>query len=78
MDISQGAFAPRSANCKRAAGLVAVAVAVAGVVLDPQAFISDRFPLDRYATALTRLRVGQGRKTIVVPWQHMLSVRRCR
>ncbi|WP_326777900.1 hypothetical protein [Streptomyces sp. NBC_01445] len=74
MDISQGAFAPRSANCKRAAGLVAVA----GAVLDPQAFISDRFPLDQYATALTRLRAGQGRKTIVVPWQHLLSVRRCR
>ncbi|PJN07985.1 hypothetical protein CG723_30255 [Streptomyces sp. CB01635] len=72
LDISQGEFAPRAANCKRAAGLVA------GVVLDPQAFISDRFPLDQYETALTRLRAGQGRKTIVAPWQHLLSVRRCR
>ncbi|WP_443068853.1 hypothetical protein [Streptomyces sp. NBC_01361] len=74
LDISQGEFAPRAANCKRAAGLVAVA----GAVLDPQAFISDRFPLDQYATAPTHLRACKRRKTFVVPWQHLLSVRRCR
>ncbi|MFD3477434.1 hypothetical protein [Streptomyces sp. NPDC058695] len=42
-DFSQGEFAPWAADCKRAAGLVAVA----GAVRDPQAFISDRWTSTR-------------------------------
>jgi 2-desacetyl-2-hydroxyethyl bacteriochlorophyllide A dehydrogenase len=36
-------------------------------VLDPDVFISDRFPLDDYAQALDRFKRGIGRKIQVVP-----------
>ncbi|HUY50010.1 MAG TPA: zinc-dependent alcohol dehydrogenase family protein [Streptosporangiaceae bacterium] len=36
-------------------------------VLDPDVFISDRLPLDDYATALDRFKRGVGRKIQVVP-----------
>ena len=36
-------------------------------VLDPQVFISDRLPLDDYATALQQFQAGKGRKIQVVP-----------
>lgn len=36
-------------------------------VLDPAVFISDRFPLSDYATALEQFRRGQGRKLQVLP-----------
>ncbi|MEW9520332.1 zinc-dependent alcohol dehydrogenase family protein [Streptomyces tubercidicus] len=35
--------------------------------LDPEVFISDRLPLDRYAEALGRFRAGEGRKILVRP-----------
>jgi threonine dehydrogenase-like Zn-dependent dehydrogenase len=35
-------------------------------VLRPDVFISDRYPLDRYAEALDRFRAGVGRKHQVV------------
>ncbi|MFH9425062.1 zinc-dependent alcohol dehydrogenase family protein [Streptomyces sp. NPDC017529] len=46
---------------ERAAGLFAAGV------LDPDVFISDRLPLDRYAEALDRFKAGQGRKIQVTP-----------
>ncbi|MGW7554456.1 zinc-dependent alcohol dehydrogenase family protein [Streptomyces rimosus] len=36
-------------------------------VLDPEVFISDRLPLDRYAEAMDRFKAGQGRKIQVTP-----------
>ncbi|MDG5802905.1 zinc-dependent alcohol dehydrogenase family protein [Streptomyces ossamyceticus] len=36
-------------------------------VLDPDVFISDRMPLDRYPEALDQFASGVGRKTVVVP-----------
>ncbi|WP_371502774.1 zinc-dependent alcohol dehydrogenase family protein [Kitasatospora sp. NBC_00374] len=36
-------------------------------VLDPRVFISDRFPLTDYATALDRFGAGLGRKILVTP-----------
>lgn len=39
----------------------------AGGVLDPDVFVSDRMPLDRYPAALDRFASGQGRKILVVP-----------
>ncbi|WP_067495140.1 zinc-dependent alcohol dehydrogenase family protein [Actinoplanes sp. TFC3] len=36
-------------------------------VLDPEIFISHRFPLDSYAEALTQFRAGVGRKTLIEP-----------
>ncbi|KOG58525.1 alcohol dehydrogenase [Streptomyces griseoflavus] len=36
-------------------------------VLDPDIFISDRLPLDRYAEAMDRFKAGQGRKIQVTP-----------
>src|SRR5947208_12757453 len=36
-------------------------------VLDPQVFITDRLPLDRYAEALDRFKAGGGLKTQVLP-----------
>lgn len=39
----------------------------AGGVLDPEVFISDRLPLDRYPEALDLFASGQGRKIVVVP-----------
>ncbi|MEU7260362.1 zinc-dependent alcohol dehydrogenase family protein [Streptomyces rimosus] len=36
-------------------------------VLDPEIFISDRLPLDRYAEAMDRFKAGQGRKIQVTP-----------
>jgi 2-desacetyl-2-hydroxyethyl bacteriochlorophyllide A dehydrogenase len=39
----------------------------AGGVLDPEVFISDRFPLDQYAVALQQFKEGIGRKIQVVP-----------
>ncbi|MEU1628929.1 zinc-dependent alcohol dehydrogenase family protein [Streptomyces sp. NPDC020096] len=36
-------------------------------VLDPEVFISDRLPLDDYATALDRFRAGKGRKIQIIP-----------
>ncbi|WP_269859426.1 zinc-dependent alcohol dehydrogenase family protein [Streptomyces sp. RPT161] len=36
-------------------------------VLDPEVFISDRLPLDDYASALDRFRAGRGRKIQVLP-----------
>ena len=36
-------------------------------VLDPEVFISDRLPLDRYAEALDQFRAGVGRKIQVRP-----------
>ncbi|MGW2252595.1 zinc-dependent alcohol dehydrogenase family protein [Kitasatospora sp. NPDC001660] len=44
----------------------AAALFAAGV-LDPEVFISDRYPLADYATALQRFRAGQGRKILVTP-----------
>jgi 2-desacetyl-2-hydroxyethyl bacteriochlorophyllide A dehydrogenase len=38
-----------------------------GGVLDPDVFISDRLPLDRYEDALDRMKRGIGRKIQVVP-----------
>jgi 2-desacetyl-2-hydroxyethyl bacteriochlorophyllide A dehydrogenase len=38
-----------------------------GGVLDPDIFISDRLPLDRYDDAIDRMRRGVGRKIQVVP-----------
>ncbi|MFF9894019.1 zinc-dependent alcohol dehydrogenase family protein [Streptomyces longispororuber] len=39
----------------------------AGGVLDPDVFISDRLPLDRYPEALSRFAAGEGRKIVVLP-----------
>ncbi|GDY28386.1 zinc-dependent alcohol dehydrogenase family protein [Gandjariella thermophila] len=39
----------------------------AGGVLDPEVFISDRLPLDRYAEGLEQFRAGKGRKVQVIP-----------
>jgi 2-desacetyl-2-hydroxyethyl bacteriochlorophyllide A dehydrogenase len=36
-------------------------------VLDPEIFISDRLPLDRYPEALAQFAAGVGRKIVVVP-----------
>jgi 2-desacetyl-2-hydroxyethyl bacteriochlorophyllide A dehydrogenase len=36
-------------------------------VLDPEVFISDRLPLDDYATALEQFRAGKGRKIQLLP-----------
>jgi hypothetical protein len=36
-------------------------------VLDPDVFISDRLPRERYADALDRMQRGIGRKIQVVP-----------
>lgn len=36
-------------------------------VLDPEVFISDRIPLDRYPEALDQFKAGVGRKIVVVP-----------
>jgi threonine dehydrogenase-like Zn-dependent dehydrogenase len=36
-------------------------------VLDPDVFISDRMPLDRYPEALDQFASGVGRKIVVVP-----------
>ncbi|WP_033823105.1 zinc-dependent alcohol dehydrogenase family protein [Kitasatospora sp. MBT63] len=44
----------------------AAALFAAGV-LDPGVFISDRFPLTEYATALGRFQAGLGRKILVTP-----------
>lgn len=40
---------------------------MAAGVLDPDIFISHRFPLDAYAAALDRFRAGIGRKILVEP-----------
>ena len=40
---------------------------MAAGVLDPAVFVSDRFPLDDYATALGRFRAGIGRKILIEP-----------
>ncbi|MER6469819.1 zinc-dependent alcohol dehydrogenase family protein [Streptomyces collinus] len=39
----------------------------AGGVLDPEVFISDRIPLERYPEALEQFAAGVGRKIVVVP-----------
>lgn len=39
----------------------------AGGVLDPDVFISDRYPLEQYATALEQFKNGIGRKIQVNP-----------
>ncbi|HSX95859.1 MAG TPA: zinc-dependent alcohol dehydrogenase family protein [Streptomyces sp.] len=39
----------------------------AGGVLDPEVFISDRVPLERYPEALEQFASGVGRKIVVVP-----------
>jgi threonine dehydrogenase-like Zn-dependent dehydrogenase len=39
----------------------------AGGVLDPDVFISDRVPLERYPEALEQFASGVGRKIVVVP-----------
>ena len=39
----------------------------AGGVLDPEVFISDRLPLERYPEALDQFAAGMGRKIVVVP-----------
>jgi 2-desacetyl-2-hydroxyethyl bacteriochlorophyllide A dehydrogenase len=36
-------------------------------VLDPEVFISDRIPLERYPEALDQFKAGVGRKIVVVP-----------
>jgi 2-desacetyl-2-hydroxyethyl bacteriochlorophyllide A dehydrogenase len=36
-------------------------------VLDPEVFISDRLPLDDYASALQQFRAGKGRKIQILP-----------
>jgi threonine dehydrogenase-like Zn-dependent dehydrogenase len=36
-------------------------------VLDPEIFISDRIPLERYPEALEQFAAGVGRKIVVVP-----------
>lgn len=46
---------------ERAAALFATGV------LDPRVFISDRYPLVDYPTALKRFQAGQGRKILVTP-----------
>ncbi|MFF3843711.1 zinc-dependent alcohol dehydrogenase family protein [Streptomyces sp. NPDC002328] len=46
---------------ERAAGLFA------NGVLDPEVFISDRVPLDRYPQALEQFAAGVGRKILVMP-----------
>ncbi|MFC3505644.1 zinc-dependent alcohol dehydrogenase family protein [Micromonospora krabiensis] len=38
----------------------------AGGILDPEVFISHRFPLDRYAEAIAQFRAGVGRKVEIV------------
>jgi threonine dehydrogenase-like Zn-dependent dehydrogenase len=40
---------------------------MAAGVLDPQVFVSHRFPLDRYAEALQQFRAGIGRKILIEP-----------
>ncbi|GAA0472886.1 alcohol dehydrogenase [Paractinoplanes deccanensis] len=40
---------------------------LAAGVLDPSIFVSDRFPLDSYASALDRFRAGVGRKILIEP-----------
>ncbi|GLF93271.1 zinc-dependent alcohol dehydrogenase family protein [Streptomyces yaizuensis] len=39
----------------------------AGGLLDPDVFISDRLPLERYAQAIGDFRAGRGRKIVVEP-----------
>ncbi|MET8221507.1 alcohol dehydrogenase, partial [Streptomyces hirsutus] len=36
-------------------------------VLDPDVFISDRIPLDRYPEAMEQFAAGQGRKILITP-----------
>jgi hypothetical protein len=36
-------------------------------VLDPEIFVSHRFPLDSYAEALGQFRAGVGRKILIEP-----------
>ncbi|HEU4346211.1 MAG TPA: zinc-dependent alcohol dehydrogenase family protein, partial [Actinoplanes sp.] len=40
---------------------------MAAGVLNPDIFVSHRFPLDSYAEALAQFRVGVGRKILIVP-----------
>ena len=40
---------------------------MAGGVLDPEIFVSHRFPLDSYAEALGQFRAGVGRKILIEP-----------
>jgi 2-desacetyl-2-hydroxyethyl bacteriochlorophyllide A dehydrogenase len=40
---------------------------LAAGVLDPEIFVSHRFPLDRYAEALRQFRAGVGRKILIEP-----------
>jgi 2-desacetyl-2-hydroxyethyl bacteriochlorophyllide A dehydrogenase len=40
---------------------------LAAGVLDPEIFISDRFPLDAYGDALNQFRAGIGRKILIEP-----------
>ncbi|MFF5080537.1 zinc-dependent alcohol dehydrogenase family protein [Actinoplanes sp. NPDC000266] len=40
---------------------------LAAGVLDPSIFVSHRFPLDSYATALNQFRAGEGRKILIEP-----------
>jgi 2-desacetyl-2-hydroxyethyl bacteriochlorophyllide A dehydrogenase len=40
---------------------------MAAGVLDPEIFVSHRFPLDRYAEALQQFRAGIGRKILIEP-----------
>jgi threonine dehydrogenase-like Zn-dependent dehydrogenase len=40
---------------------------LAAGVLDPEIFVSHRFPLDAYAKALGQFRSGVGRKILIEP-----------
>jgi 2-desacetyl-2-hydroxyethyl bacteriochlorophyllide A dehydrogenase len=40
---------------------------LAAGLLDPDVFVSHRFPLDRYADALAQFRAGVGRKILITP-----------
>jgi threonine dehydrogenase-like Zn-dependent dehydrogenase len=40
---------------------------LAGGVLDPEIFVSHRFPLESYAEALAQFRAGVGRKILIEP-----------
>jgi 2-desacetyl-2-hydroxyethyl bacteriochlorophyllide A dehydrogenase len=40
---------------------------MAAGVLDPEVFVSHRFPLDSYAEALAQFRAGIGRKILIEP-----------
>jgi len=42
-------------------------VLLAAGVLDPEIFVSDRFPLDSYGAALSQFRAGVGRKILIEP-----------